>query len=206
MGIQIEDWGIVDYMQAYERQRQTIDAVITGAGARLIFCEHPPVLTLGRMTKPGSLLYSREDLLNKGVQVHAIDRGGDVTLHAPGQMVVYVIMDLNARSRNLKVYLAHLEQVAVDFLTDFGILAISVPGQRGVFVAAEKIASIGIGVRKWVTYHGLAVNVHTDLSLFGLIKPCGLDVQMTSMEKVLGHAVDMGNVRDNLVKQFEKHF
>ena len=99
MNIQIEDWGRVDYMQAYERQRQMVDAVIAGAPGRLVFCEHPPVLTLGRLTKPDSLLYGREDIESKGVQVFSIARGGDVPLHAPGQLVVYVIMDLNKHGR-----------------------------------------------------------------------------------------------------------
>jgi lipoyl(octanoyl) transferase len=203
---QIEDWGLIEYKQALERQRQIVNDVIAGAPGRLIFCEHPPVLTLGRMTKPDSLLYAQEEIRAKGVQVYPVDRGGDVTLHAPGQLVVYTIFDLNKQGRNLKIYLEKLEQVAVDLLTDFGILAISIPGKRGVFVGADKIISIGIGVRKWVTYHGLGINVSTDLSLFRLIRPCGLDVQMTSMQKTLGKPVPMDDVRANIVQQFKKHF
>jgi lipoate-protein ligase B len=206
MNIQIENWGLVDYMAAYQRQKALVDAVIGGAPERLIFCKHPAVLTLGRMTKPESFLYGREDILAKGVQVCSIDRGGDVTLHAPGQLVVYPIMDLNRRGRDLKSYLEKLEQVAVDLLTDFGILAVSIPGKRGVFVKADKIVSIGIGVRKWVTFHGLGINVSTDLSLFRLIKPCGLDVQMTSMERLLKKSVPMEAVRSNFVKHFNASF
>ncbi len=209
----IEDWGLVDYNQALSRQKAAVDDVIRGAEPRLILCEHPPVLTLGRMTKPENLLYTREEIEAQGVQVHAIDRGGDVTLHAPGQMVVYVIMDLNHQGRNLKLYLEKLEQVAVDLLRDFGILAISIPGKRGVFVPSNsnvigpnKIVSIGIGVRKWVTYHGLGINVSTDLSLFRLIRPCGLDVQMTSMQKLLDRPVPMADVKENIIKQFRKQF
>ena len=206
MNIQVEDWGLIDYAQAYSRQKKTVDEVITGAPARLIFCEHPPVLTLGRMAHPDSLLFSREAIQQKGVEVHAIDRGGDVTLHAPGQMVIYVIQDLNKSRRDLKLYLEKLEQVTVALLKDFGILAISLPGKRGVFIGQDKIASIGIGVRKWVTYHGLGINVHTDLSLFDLIKPCGLDVRMTSMSQTLGRTVTMSAVREGLIGQFHKHF
>ncbi len=206
MALQVEDWGLIEYTEAYARQRHLVDAVIAGAPPRLIFCEHPPVLTLGRMTRQESFLYDRDDILGKGVQIQSIDRGGDVTLHAPGQLVVYVIMDLNANGRDLKAYLEKLEQVAVDLLKDFGILAISIPGKRGVFVGPDKIVSIGIGVRKWVTYHGLGINVSTDLSLFRLIKPCGLDVHMTSLQKLLGKSPDMVDVRAKLVKKFQGIF
>jgi lipoate-protein ligase B len=193
--IKVEDWGLIDYKEAYDRQKSLVSEVIAGAPGRLIFCEHPPVLTLGRMTKPESFLYGRDDIIEKGVQIYSIDRGGDVTLHAPGQLVFYVIIDLNKYGRNLKSYLEKLEQVAVDLLKDFGILAISIPGKRGVFVGKDKIASIGIGVRKWVTYHGVGLNISTDLSLFRLIKPCGLDVNMTSMEKLLSKPVNLSDVK-----------
>lgn len=210
----IENWGLIDYLQAYERQRRTVDEVITGAPDRLIFCEHPPVITLGRMTKPDSLLYNKDQIQSQGVRLESIDRGGDVTLHAPGQLVVYPIINLNKRGRDLKTYLQKLEQVAVDLLKDFGILAISIPGQRGVFVGKDnvsspakldKIVSIGIGVRKWVTYHGLGINVHTDLSLFRLIRPCGLSVEMTSMQKLLGRPVELGEVEAAFVKEFQSY-
>ncbi len=206
MNILVENWGTIDYMQAYNKQKQAVDEVIAGEPGRLIFCEHPPVLTLGRMTKPDSLLYAREEILSKGMQIYPIDRGGDVTLHAPGQQVVYVIVDLNKYGRDLKAYLERLEQLAIDLLKDFGILAISLPGKRGVFVGPQKIVSIGIGVRKWVTYHGIGINVNTDLSLFSVIRPCGLDVQMTSMQRELKKPVEMADVRRGVIKHFEQVF
>ena len=129
-----------------------------------------------------------------------------MTLHAPGQLVVYPIFNLNKCGRDLKDYMVKLEQVAVDLLRDFGILAVSIPGQRGVFVDKDKIISIGVGVRKWVTYHGLGINVNTDLSLFNLIKPCGLNVRMTSMQKLKGQIVPMASVKAVVVKQFQKYF
>jgi lipoate-protein ligase B len=201
----VEDWGLIDYMQAYEKQKAIVNDVINGAPDRLIFCEHPPVLTLGRMTNPDSLLYTRDDILARGVSIYPIDRGGDVTLHAPGQLVVYPIINLNHYGRDLKSYMEKLEQVAVDLLTDFGILAVSIPGKRGVFVGRDKIVSIGVGVRKWVTYHGLGINVSTDLSLFRLIKPCGLSVEMTSMQKIKGAPISLEAVKANIEKQFKKH-
>jgi len=140
------------------------------------------------------------------VMVTSVDRGGDVTLHAPGQLIVYPIFNLNKYGKNLKVYMEKLQEVAVDLLRNFGILAISVPGKRGVFVGPDKIISIGVGVRKWVTYHGLGINVNTDLSLFNLIKPCGLNVCMTSMQRLKGHAIPMKDVKAKVLEQFHKYF
>ncbi len=206
MDIIIEDWGMVDYTIAYQRQKQTVESVIAGEPGRLVFCEHPPVLTLGRLFKEGSLLYTKEEIKQRGVDLQTVDRGGDVTLHAPRQLVVYVVLNLTFFERNLKTYLEKLEQVAVDLLKDFGILAVSIPGKRGVFVKADKIISIGIGVRKWVSYHGLGINVNTDLSLFSLIKPCGLDVKMTSMSELLGHSIAMEEVKKKWIELFRNTF
>ncbi|MDE1920104.1 MAG: lipoyl(octanoyl) transferase LipB [Candidatus Omnitrophica bacterium] len=205
-GLVIEDWGLVEYSQALERQRALVQKVLEGAPDHLVLCEHPAVLTLGRMTKPENLLYQRHDIEARGVALAKVDRGGDVTLHAPGQLVVYPIFNLNNTARDLKVYMESLQEVAVDLLKNFGILAISVPGQRGVFVGPTKIISIGVGLRKWVTYHGLAINVNTDLSLFDLIKPCGLNVRMTSMQELKGHHVPMQDVKPRLVEQFQRRF
>ena len=187
--------------------RKTVSKVLLPVrGIILIFCEHPPVLTLGRMTNPESLLYQRREIEERGVTIRDVDRGGDVTLHAPGQLIVYPIFNLNKHGKDLKVYLEKLEEVAVDLLKNFGILAISISGQRGVFVGPDKIISIGVGVRKWVTYHGLGINVNTDLSLFNLIKPCGLNVRMTSMQKIKGHVVPMKDVKAKVIELFQKHF
>ncbi len=202
--IQVEDWGTIDHMEAYQRQRRIVDEVLLGAAGRLIFCEHPSVITLGRMTKPDSLIYTREDILGNGINIYPVDRGGDVTMHTPGQLVVYVIVDLRPRGKDLKIYMQQLEQVAVDLLSNFGILAISIEGKRGVFVGSRKIVSIGVGVRKWVTFHGLGINISNDLSLYRFIKPCGLDVQMTSMEQLLKAPVLMQDVKRDLKKNFER--
>lgn len=206
LNIIVEDWGLINYAEAYERQKKCVQSVIAGAGDHLILCEHPTVLTLGRMTNPESLLYSSKEIEERGVMVTSVDRGGDVTLHAPGQLIVYPIFNLNKYGKNIKVYMGMLQEVAVDLLKNFGILAISIGGQRGVFVGPDKIISIGVGVRKWVTYHGLGINVNTDLSLFNLIKPCGLNVRMTSMQKLKGHAVPLKDVKTKVVEQFQEHF
>lgn len=202
----VEDWGLIEYVKGYQRQRKIVNDVVGGAHGRLIFCEHPSVITLGRMTKTDSLLYTKENILAAGIDMHAIDRGGDVTLHAPGQLVVYVIMDLNHYHKDLKLYMLRLEQVAVDLLKDFGILAMSLEGKRGVFVGSQKIVSIGVGVRKWVTFHGLGINVYNDLSLYRFIKPCGLNVAMTSIQKLSTTKITMEDVKGCFTKNFKQKF
>jgi lipoate-protein ligase B len=199
-----EDWGLVEYAQGLARQRELVQKVTEGAPDHLVLCEHPAVLTLGRMTNPESLLYQRKEIEGRGLTIETVDRGGDVTLHAPGQVIIYPIFNLTKQGRDLKAYMEKLEEVAVDLLKNFGILAISISGQRGVFVGPDKIISIGVGVRKWVTYHGLGVNVNTDLSLFDLIKPCGLNVRMTSMQKLKGHPVPVKDVKAKIVELFQQ--
>jgi lipoate-protein ligase B len=206
LNIIVEDWGLLEYPEAFKRQKALVQRVMEGAPDHLVFCEHPAVLTLGRMTKPESLLYQRRDIEQRGVLIAEVDRGGDVTLHAPGQLIVYPIFNLNNYGKDLKVYMEKLEEVAVDLLKNFGILAISIPGKRGVFVREDKIISIGVGVRKWVTYHGLGINVNTDLSLFNLIKPCGLNVRMTSMQKLKGHALAIEDLKTKVIELFGEHF
>lgn len=204
--INVEDWGLIDYLTAYGQQKNIVNDIINGAPDRLICCEHPAVLTLGRMTKPDSLLYTKDIIEAQGIKIHPIDRGGDVTLHAPGQLIVYPIVNLKNHGKDLNKYMKRLEQVAVDLLTDFGILAESIEGKRGVFTHGRKIVSIGVGVRKWVTYHGLGINVSTDISLFRLIRPCGLDVMMTSMNKELKQAVSIEKVKERVVDIWQKSF
>ncbi len=202
----VEDWGLIDYAQAYQRQKTLVNRVIEGEAQRLIFCEHPPVLTLGRMTKPENILWPQEDIAARGVSTVPIDRGGDVTLHAPGQLIVYPIFNLNEYGRDLKSFLEKLEHVVIDLLTEFDILAVSQDGQRGVWVGRDKICSMGIGVRKWVSYHGIGLNVNTDLKLFSMIRPCGLNVAMTSISKLRGHSVTMDVVKSRILEKFIKHF
>ena len=150
----------------------------------LLLVEHEPVVTLGRGTRPGSLPLPRELLERRGIEVFEAERGGDVTLHAPGQLVGYPILDLHGWRCDLHWYLRQLEAVLIDSLGALGISAERNPGKTGVWTGggARKIASIGIHVKQWVTMHGFALNVSTDLALFNLIVPCGIpDVVMTSV-------------------------
>lgn len=197
---------MVTHEEAYQIQQHRLRDVLDGKPPSLLLCEHPLVITTGRSTKEGNILFSPEQLQKQGGRVVIIDRGGDVTLHAPGQLVIYPIMDLRKTGKDLKLYLNKLEQVTIDLLASFGIVAGRFLSRTGVWVKEKKIASIGIGVKKWVAYHGIGLNVTTDLQLFSLIRPCGMDVVMTSMSQELGQVISMSDVKKEFVSQFQKHF
>lgn len=200
----VKDLGLIAYQDAYKIQMEAVQAVIGGAPNTIFFCEHPAVLTLGRMAAEQNILVAHEELEKRKVELAKIDRGGEVTLHNPGQMVVYPILNLNEYGRDLRAYLHKLEQVAIDLLGDFDILARRIEGQRGVWVKNRKIASIGVGVKKWVSYHGIAINVCNDLTQFSLIRPCGLDVQMASMESLKEVKVPMPEVKQRFLYHWSK--
>ena len=152
----------------------------------LLLTEHPPVVTLGRGTRPTSLPYPAALLERRGVEVFEVERGGDVTFHGPGQLVGYPIVDLSGHRRDLHWYLRRLEDTLISAIERLGVPAGRTPGLTGVWTAGRKIASIGIHVKQWVTLHGFALNVTTDLSWFDLIVPCGIEqVVMTSLAEEL---------------------
>lgn len=200
---EVQDLGLIDYDAAYRIQKESVARVLAGGAQTIVLCEHPAVITLGRLAQEANIL-DREAIERLGIRVVPIDRGGDVTLHAPGQLVVYPILNLAQSSRDLRLYIRKLEQVAIDLLRSFGIVANRISGKTGVFVGLNKIVSMGIGVRKWVTFHGLGINVNTDLRLFDLIKPCGLDVRMNSMARLKGEALKMGEIKDRVVECLSK--
>ncbi|MBI2072253.1 MAG: lipoyl(octanoyl) transferase LipB [Gemmatimonadetes bacterium] len=153
----------------------------------LLLVEHPPVVTLGRGSHAEHLVAPKEFLAAKGVELFEVERGGDVTCHGPGQLVGYPIYDLTQHRRDLHWFLRALEECLIAALRDFGVAGERRDGYTGVWTGGRKIASIGIHVKQWVTWHGFALNVMTDLSLFDLIVPCGIpDVAMTSIQKELG--------------------
>ncbi|MBI3792128.1 MAG: lipoyl(octanoyl) transferase LipB [Gemmatimonadetes bacterium] len=165
-------------------QRAAARARIEGTLAQdlLILCEHPPVITLGRAFKKENLTAPQALLDARGVEVHEAERGGDITFHGPGQLVGYPIVDLQVHKPDLHWYLRMLEEACIRVCDDFGIEAGRQKGQTGVWVEGRKIASIGVHARQWVTWHGFALNVTTDLSFFDLMVPCGIaDVRMTSI-------------------------
>ncbi len=177
----------VSYDLMLEKQKVRHEAVVRGEKPNTLFLlEHEPVITLGRNAHEAHLLTSRENIANQGVALHEVDRGGDVTYHGPGQLVAYPILDLNQWKRSLNWYLRELEQVIIDQLAQYGIEASREPNYTGVWVGNAKVAAIGIGVRKWVTFHGIALNINPNMSHFGLIVPCGIqDKSVTSLEALL---------------------
>jgi lipoate-protein ligase B len=194
--LRVEWLGRVPYAEALERQDKALTARREGsAGDALLLLEHPAVITLGRRADPAHVLAPRSELRARGIEVHEVARGGDVTWHGPGQLVGYAIVDLAARdARDLNAFLRGIEASLVAALAQLGVATRADERDTGVFVASSapprrKIASIGIGVRGWITYHGFALNVSNDLREFGDIVPCGLsDVQMTSVARELGDA------------------
>jgi len=198
--------GLVDYSKAYAVQKECVQEVIDGREPALILCEHPLVITLGRLAKAEHIFLSKGELAQKGIKLLSIDRGGDVTLHAPGQLVIYPILNLTIVGKDLRWYLNRLEQVAIDLLESFGIVASRISGQTGVWIEGKKVASVGVGVKKWISFHGLAVNINTNTELFSLIKPCGLDVTMTSIAEVKGKPINMQMVKERVPGCFDKVF
>jgi lipoyl(octanoyl) transferase len=182
--LRIEDLGRRPYVEVLELQRDLRRRRIEGELGEdvLLLVEHPPVITLGRGTRPSSLPIAPGELERRGVEVHEVERGGDVTFHGPGQLVGYPILDLRGHRQDLHWYLRSLEDVLIQALGGLGIEADRNPGLTGVWTSGRKIASIGIHVKQWVTLHGFALNVTTDLDPFDLIIPCGIrQVVMTSV-------------------------
>lgn len=187
----VVDLGRLDFTEALELQRAVSAARITGAVPDdvLLLVEHPPVVTLGRSTKGDNLLISEALLTARGVERYEIERGGDATFHGPGQLVGYPIVDLKQHTQDLHWYLRQVEQVLIVALGGVGLKAGRVAKYTGVWIGDRKIASIGVHARDWVTRHGFALNVDTDLSYFDLFTPCGIpDVVMTSTRRELGDA------------------
>ncbi len=182
--------GAVPYAEAMRIQDALVARRAAGQiGDCVLFPEHPPVLTVGRGGRPGSLRADPGTLERLGVEVFEVPRGGDITWHGPGQLVGYVICDLAARGRDLHRFLRDLEEALIRTVRGFGIAAVRWPGRTGIWVRECKLGSIGVAVRRWVSFHGFALNVAPDLRYFDLIHPCGLrDIKMTSLGELLGAA------------------
>jgi len=186
--IRLHDLGRREYGEVLELQRELCRARVAGELTEdvLLLVEHEPVVTLGRGTRASSLPLAPEELKHRGVSVVEVERGGDVTYHGPGQLVGYPILDLREHRQDLHWYLRTLEDVLITAMDRMGIEASRNPGLTGVWTAGRKLASIGIHVKQWVTFHGFALNVSTDLAGFDLIVPCGIDrVVMTSVAEEL---------------------
>jgi lipoyl(octanoyl) transferase len=208
MTCQVEKLGVVDYADGLRLQRERVAARKAGViPDTLLLLEHPNVYTLGRNAKKENLLISAEQLAAHGAQVFEIDRGGDVTYHGPGQWVGYPILDLAQHRRDIAWYMRCLEEVLIAVAGEYGIDAGRLAGAPGVWVGNDKLAALGVHISRWVTSHGFAFNVNSDLRFFDWIVPCGLrDKGVTSLQKLLGRRVEMDEVAEKVVRQFGRAF
>lgn len=213
--IETIDAGMVDYGEMLDRQRSLFKEMVERKKCglpvekeTLFLVEHNPVLTLGKHAHESNLLLPEEILAAKGVGVYRIERGGDVTFHGPGQLVAYPLIDLEAHRIGVKDYVDIIEETVIRTIGDYGIKGERVAGASGVWIGKgtpkeRKICALGVKCSRFVTMHGLALNVNTDLSYFNLINPCGFtDKGVTSMAKELGHDVDMQHVKSRLACHF----
>jgi lipoyl(octanoyl) transferase len=198
--------GRVEYSDALKIQRETELAVKDGLEAdTLLLLEHPHTLTVGRRGDASSILMSEDLLKARGVTVFETNRGGKITYHGLGQIVGYPIINLSPDREDVRQYVRDLEEVLIRTLADFGIPAFRIEGFTGAHTARGKVAAIGVHIARWVTTHGFALNVNTDLSFFNLIIACDGE-QVTSMEDLLGHEVDMREVENVIVRRFAEVF
>jgi lipoyl(octanoyl) transferase len=208
----VTDLGLISYADASALQQRLAAARKAGAiDDVFLLCEHPHVITLGRNASRANLLASEHVLQQKGVELHSTNRGGDITYHGPGQIVGYPILNLANIKRDVGWYVRTLEETMIRTSADFGVTSCRVPGKTGIWVHAgdteEKLAAIGVHISRWVTSHGFAYNVSTDLRYFDLIIPCGIaDRKATSLEKLLSRSVALDEVKPRLTHHLSDLF
>ena len=214
----LEDLGRIEYQQAWDYQKQLFQSVLDvkkegkTQNNHLLFCEHPPVYTLGKSGNREHLLIDDKMLRQKGATFQTTDRGGDITYHGPGQLVGYPIFDLDTFPLSIKDFVFQIEAVIIRTLKHYDIFASRIEHATGVWIdsgnpKARKIAAIGMRIHNKVSMHGFALNINTDLEYFSHIIPCGItDKGVTSLQKELGRPVDMDEVKEFLIKEFETIF
>ena len=200
--------GLVEYSKAYHLQekllRQRFDGEITDT---ILLLEHPPTITIGKSGRLENVLVSQTQLVKEGISLVFTNRGGDVTYHGPGQLVCYPIIDLRERGKDIHRYVHDLEEVLIRTLASFSIIAGRDESHPGVWVKDEEVAAIGLGIRRWITMHGIALNVDPELRHFSLINPCGFsNRKATSISKLLAHEVPMEAITEKLVEHFSEVF
>jgi lipoate-protein ligase B len=204
MSFKLFDLGVIAYQQAWEAQKSLFQDVACGRlSSGVILCQHPAVITVGRSGKKENILADDAALKSRGIAVYDVERGGDVTYHGPGQLLVYPIVNLAHVKKDIRFYIRVLEETGLALLAAFGVTGLRKAGASGVWVGNQKIASLGIAIKQWITYHGLAINIkNDDLSNFSLIRPCGMDITMTSLEGVLQREVSIIQVKQMLTEDF----
>jgi lipoyl(octanoyl) transferase len=204
MNIKVQDLGMCSYQDAWDLQKNIQARRIAGNDRdTLLLVEHEPVYTFGKNANQNHLLQHYPE----NVQIFNIERGGDITYHGPGQLVGYPILDLHNYKKSISWYMRSLEQVIIDTLDIWGLKALRKEGLTGVWVGDEKIAALGVRISRWVTMHGFALNVNTDLQYYDGIIPCGiLEYGVTSMENLLKNKINMDDVKQHLVSCFQNKF
>lgn len=223
--VYFKDLGSIEYGEAWKYQESLLfenadikKSISNGDLNRdtthhLLFCEHPPVYTLGKSGKEEHVLVSKEELTRRNIAYYETNRGGDITFHGPGQIVGYPILDLEKYYRDIGKYLRSLEEVIILTLAEYGIKGERSKGETGVWIEpdhkmkARKICAMGVRCSRWITMHGFALNVNTNLEYFSMIVPCGIaDKQVTSLEKELGKKIEMEEVKNVLIEKFNVIF
>ncbi|HJL78824.1 MAG TPA: lipoyl(octanoyl) transferase LipB [Candidatus Marinimicrobia bacterium] len=204
MNLQVQDLGLCSYKEVWDLQKNIHADRIAGKDQdTLLLVEHTPVYTFGKNADENHLLQHYPE----NVPIFHIERGGDITFHGPGQLVGYPILDLNNYKKSISWYMRSLEQVIIDTLNLYGLEASRKDGLTGVWIGDEKIAALGVRISRWVTMHGFALNVNTDLNYYDGIIPCGiLEYGVTSMEKLLDHKISMDDIKNNLISCFRNIF
>ncbi len=226
----VEDLGMIDYKGAWDYQENLLQKAVSlkltarktvvnynpqtlSTIHRLLLCEHPPVYTIGKSGSLDNLLYSKEEMKENGIQFFPTNRGGDITFHGPGQIVGYPILDLEKFKTDIGWYLRNIEEAIILTLADYGIIAGRSKGETGVWLDVDlegkerKICAIGVRCSRWVTMHGFAFNVNTNLDYFNGIIPCGIaNKQVTSLQKEIGKQMNMRQVKEKLTENFLKVF
>jgi lipoyl(octanoyl) transferase len=198
----------VSYAEGLRMQESAVERLRSGQSAeQLLLLEHPHVFTLGRAANSANILATPSQLQSRSIEVHETGRGGDVTYHGPGQLVGYPIINLKPDRCDVHRYVRDLEEVLIRTIGDYGIGGTRISGLTGVWVGDEKIAAIGVRIARWITSHGFALNVNTDLSYFRMIVPCGItDKGVTSLSRLLGKSIDLGEVAQAFASHFGEVF
>lgn len=208
MSFAVEDLGLIEYAEAWDYQKRLAQERIEGVRRdTLLLVRHPPVLTLGANFHEDNLLLPRETIENLGVQIERTDRGGDVTYHGPGQLVIYPIFDVSVHGKDLHKWMRDLEETMLLTVAAFGLQGRRFPPHTGVWIGEKKVAAIGVKIRRWVSMHGIALNCDADLSHFTLIVPCGIrEYGVTSLSAECGRAVKPEDAAPHAVEAFRRVF
>lgn len=201
------DLGRMGYRPAWDRQLEVSEQVASGGPDTLLLVEHNPVFTLGAAFQPENLLHSVSEIESRGFEVVRTDRGGDVTYHGPGQLTIYPIFDVSRHGRDLHRWMRDLEETQLLVLAEFGLKGRRFAPHTGAWVNDEKVAAIGVKIRRWISLHGIAINADLDLAPFRLIVPCGIrDHGVTSVSRLVGSPVTVDDMKPRVVQAFQDVF